>query len=328
MKKIVIFLIISMLITPLASKTLTDNKVKRIAVFIPGVMAGSPIYEELDYGVRKASENFNIEVKTIEGGFNPSEWPEKLRDISSTGLYDLIVSSNPSIPEIMDEVSKDFPKQKFLCLDGYLEGNPNIYTAEYKQFDQAYMAGYMAALITLSNLEGANSDKKVGLVIAHHYPVLDNVLIPGFKKGLSDVDSDITVDLRVVGNWWDATKASDLTSLMIDDGADVFVSISGGATQGVITQCQNRGKYVIHFDSNGYNKAPGTVLGSTIIKQKELTYKLVSDFINGDLPFGRGDQYSAKDGYIDFIQDDPLYQEFVPEEIKAEMKRVVEKIKE
>ncbi|QEN05029.1 BMP family ABC transporter substrate-binding protein [Thiospirochaeta perfilievii] len=326
MKKIAIILMI-LLVTPIFSKTDSEGGIKQIAVFIPGVMAGSPIYEDLDAGVRQAAEEHGLGVKTIEGGFDAASWPEKIKEISATGMYDLIVSSNPSMPQIMLEVSESFPTQKFLCLDGNIEGSKNIYTAEYKQFDQAYMAGYLAGLITLSKLEGANPDKKVGLIVAYHYPVLDNVLIPGFKKGLADVDKDITVDLRVVGNWWDATKASELTSIMINEGVDVFLSISGGATQGVISKAQDMGKYIIHFDSNGYNKAPGTILGSTVIKQKQLTYKLVTDFINGDLIFGNADQFSARDGYIDFIQDDPLYQKYVPQDIKDKMSKVVENIK-
>lgn len=326
MKKITIILVI-LLTAPIFSKPQSEGTVKQIAVFIPGVMAGSPIYEELDAGVRMATDESNITVKTIEGGFNAAYWPEKVKEIAATGIYDLIISSNPSMPQIMQEVSVDFPEQKFLCLDGKTEGNPNIYTAEYKQFDQAYMAGYMAGLITLSNLEGANPDKKVGMIIAHHYPVLDDVLIPGFKKGLMDVDSAIQVDIRVVGNWWDATKASELTSIMINEGSDVFLSISGGATQGVISKCQDMGKYIIHFDSNGYNKAPGTILGSTVIRQKELTYKLVKDFIDGKLEFGKAETFSAKDGYIDFIEDDPLYQDYVPDEIKNKMRILIEKIK-
>ena len=326
MKKIIVILMV-LLTAPIFSKSENESMVKQIAVFIPGVMAGSPIYEELDAGVRMAAEQSSIAVKTIEGGFNAADWPERIKEIAATGLYDLIVSSNPSMPQIMQDVSLDFPDQKFLCLDGKTEGNPNIYTAEYRQFDQAYIAGYMAGLITLSNLEGANPDKKVGMIIAHHYPVLDDVLIPGFKAGLKDVDKEIKVDIRVVGNWWDATKASELTSIMIKEGSDVFLSISGGATQGVISKCQDLGKYIIHFDSNGYSKAPGTVLGSTIIKQKELTYKLVKEFIDGKLPFGSADTFSAKDGYIDFIEDDPLYQNNVPFEIKKEMSLVIEKIK-
>lgn len=326
MKKI-IFLLLVILTTPIFSKTSSENTVKQIAVFIPGVMAGSPIYEELVDGVKMASDENEILVKTIEGGFNAAEWPQKVNEIAATGMYDLIVSSNPSMPQIMQEVSKQFPNQKFLCLDGRTEGNPNIYTAEYKQFDQAYMAGYMAGLITLSHMTGANSDKRVGMIVAHHYPVLDNVLIPGFKQGLKDIDSDIEVDIRVVGNWWDATKASELTSIMVQDGADVFLSISGGATQGVISRCQDLGKYIIHFDSNGYSKAPGTVLGSTVLRQKELTYKLVKAFINGKLKFGTADTFSAKDGYIDFIEDDPLYKKHVPEEIQDKMRTLVEHIK-
>lgn len=327
MKKI--FILLTIIITlPLYSKNTSEQKINQIAVFIPGVMAGSPIYEELDAGVRLAASESNIVVKTIEGGFNTAEWPEKMREIAATGLYNLIVSSNPSMPQIAQDVSADFPNQKFLILDGYTEGNPNIYSAQYKQFDQAYMAGYMAGLVTLSSLDGANQDKKVGMIIAHHYPVLDETLIPGFKQGLAAVDKDITVDLRVVGNWWDATKASELTSIMIDEGSDVFLSISGGATQGVISKCQDLGKYVIHFDSNGYNKAPGIILGSTVIRQKELTYKLVKDYITGDLPFGKGATFSAKDGFIDFIEDDPLYQEYVPEDIKQEMNKVIKQIKQ
>lgn len=326
MKKICILIAI-IIATPLFSKTANEINNNKIAVFIPGVMAGNPIYEELDAGVRLAAKTGNIYVKTIEGGFNSAEWPEKVREIAATGIYNLIVSSNPSMPQIAQDVSKDFPKQKFLILDGKTEGNPNIYSAEYKQFDQAYMAGYMAGLITLSNLKGANPEKKVGMIIAHHYPVLDEILIPGFKKGLEAVDTDIIIDLRVVGNWWDATKAAELTSIMIEHGSDVFLSISGGATQGVISKCQDKGKYIVHFDSNGYDKAPGTVLGSTIIRQKELAQKLVNDYINGNLPFGKGETFSAKEGYIDFIEDDPLYQQYVPAEIKEEMSRVISQIK-
>lgn len=327
MKNILIVLSIFIMV-PIYSKNASEEKVSQIAVFIPGVMAGSPIYEELDAGVRLAASEADINVKTIEGGFSTAEWPEKMKEIAATGIYDLIVSSNPSMPQIAQDVSVDFPEQKFLILDGFTEGNLNIYSAQYKQFDQAYMAGYMAGLVTLSNLEGANEDKKVGMIVAHHYPVLDDILIPGFKEGLKDVDEEITVDLRVVGNWWDATKASELTSIMIDEGVDVFLSISGGATQGVISKSQDMGKYIIHFDNNGYAKAPGIVLGSTVIKQKELTYKLVKDFINGDLPFGKGETFSAKDGFIDFIEDDPLYQQYVPDDLKEQMHKVIQQIKQ
>lgn len=304
-----------------------DNKESRIAVFIPGVINGSPIYEQLDAGVKNAAKEHGILVKTIEGGFNQAEWPEKMKAIAASGLYDLIVTSNPSMPAIADAISKDFPEQKFLCMDSHFSGNKNIYTAEFNQTEQAFLAGYMAGLITTSSLPGANKEKKVGFIAAQHYPVLDNTIIPGFQKGLEAVDPEITMDLRIIGNWWDANKAADLTSKMTEEGCDVFLSISGGATQGVISESQKKGTYMIYFDSNGYSLAPGTILGSAIIRQQELSYELVTRYLKGDLPFGEAETFGAKDGYVDFTEDDPLYQQHVPEEIKEAMKKAILQIK-
>ncbi len=328
MKKLLVVLLLSTLSINVFSTGKKESKNTQIAIFIPGVVAGSPIYEELESGTNKAAMEHGAQVKTIEGGFNPGDWPVKIKEIAATGLYDLIISSNPSIPEIFDNVSKEFPNQKFICLDGELTGNPQIYTAQYKQFEQAYLAGYMAGLVTLSNMKGANSEKKVGFIYAHSYPVLDNILFPGFLEGLKDVDPEITVESSAVGNWWDATKASELTSLMIDKGVDVFLSISGGATQGVITQAQDKNKYVVYFDSNGYSKGPGTVIGSTVIRQEKLAYETVSNYLLGKTRFGTSDTLTAKDGFIDFIQDDPLYIEHVPHDIRQKMSKVVSKIKE
>ena len=35
----------------------------------------------------------------------------------------------------------------------------------------------------------------------------------------------------------------------------------------------------------------------------------------------------VKEGYVDFIQDDPLYEETVPEDVRLEMAKLLEAIK-
>ena len=46
-----------------------------IAVFVPGVVAGSPLYEDLVSGTEKAADEYTtVSVKVIEGGFNQGEW--------------------------------------------------------------------------------------------------------------------------------------------------------------------------------------------------------------------------------------------------------------
>ncbi|MCL2129831.1 MAG: BMP family ABC transporter substrate-binding protein, partial [Treponema sp.] len=106
----------------------TGNGGFSIAVFIPGVMAGSAIYEMLAEGTIKAAEDFAAsnhnrfpKVTVIEGGFNQAEWESQVTTLAASGNYDLIVSSNPSLPVIVSAVSEKFPEQKFLLLDGELD---------------------------------------------------------------------------------------------------------------------------------------------------------------------------------------------------------------
>jgi basic membrane lipoprotein Med (substrate-binding protein (PBP1-ABC) superfamily) len=299
-----------------------------IAVFIPGVVAGSPIYEMLVAGAEQAAAEYEqAGIKVVEGGFNQAEWEEKMTGLAASGDYDLILTSNPAMPFVCREVAESFPEQKFLNLDAYLADHPQIHTVLYNQVEQAYMVGYLGGLITTGDLPGANPELKVGLIAAQQYPALDKMMRPGFERGLHDVDAAIEVDFRVIGNWYDAGKAADLAHSMFDAGVDVILTIAGGANQGVINAAQERGRYVLYFDANGYAIAPGTILGCAVLRQDKLTYERVKMAIQGSLEFGSAQVVHAREGYVDFVDDDPLYREHVPEEIRVRMAAALAKLR-
>lgn len=300
-----------------------------IGVFIPGIRSGSPVYEMLATGVLAAAEKYNsggegrAEVTVIEGGYNQAEWEGKLTAMAAAASYDLIVSANPSLPDIVAAVSAKFPEQYFLLLDGELEGNSHVYTMRYNQREQAYMAGYLAALET----DARGGAKKIGLVAAQEYPMMNNVILPGYLEGARAVDPSYTVDFRIVGNWFDAAKAAELASGMIRGGVKALVSIAGGANEGVVNTASQEGAKVVWFDINGYNIQPGTVIGSSVLYQDLAAFNQVSRFLEGDLPFGKAEIMGVNDGYVDFIQDDPLYIESVPEDIRAKQAAMIERIR-
>jgi len=300
----------------------------RIGIFVPGVVAGSPLYEQLVEGTEKAvHENQNATVKVVEGGFNQGEWQEKVTSMAASLEYDLIITSNPALPFILAEVAKSFPQQKFINVDAFYEGHPQIATYLYNQVEQAYFMGYLGGLVTKSKMSGANSDLKLGMVVAQQYPALDKMMRPGYEMGAKAVDPNITVDFRVIGNWYDANKAADLTNSMIDAGADVILSICGGANQGTIKAAKERGKYVLFFDSNEYKLAPGTILGCGVLYQTKLVYEVVTAAIKGQVEYGKAKVVDTRAGYVDFISDDPLYIQHVPADIRAEMDKMIKKIK-
>jgi len=299
-----------------------------VAVFVPGVLAGSPTYQMLADGVTRAVEEFDsATVKIVEGGFNQAEWQDKVTELAATGIYELIVSSNPALPEITRRVSNSFPNQKFLLFDGYLEGEKNIYTFRYNQYEQAFLSGHMAGLVTTSSMEGANPELKVGLVAGQEYPDMNQAILPGFEKGAQWVNEDIRVDFRVIGNWYDATKAAEMSSSMMKSGVDIILTIAGGANQGVVKTAEEQGGYVLWFDTSGYEKSPGTVIGSTALRQEEAAYLKTKRAIEGKLQFGEAEVVGVEEGWITFLKDDPLFTSHVPESVRNRQTDILEKMK-
>ena len=300
-----------------------------IAVFVPGVAAGSPLYEQMVSGANKvAAEIPTLTVKVVEAGFNQAEWPEKMMSLAATGEYAYIMTSNPSMPFVCADVAKAFPKQKFIFLDGYAApGNPQFYSLMYNQVEQGYMAGYIAGLVTKSTMKGATPDLKVGAIVAQEYPALTKEMIPGYTQGFQAVDPKITLDYRVIGNWWDANKGADLANSMMDAGVDVILSIAGGAGQGIIKAAQARGRYVVYFDSNAYAIAPGTIIGCAVLAQERAVYETVKKAVAGTLPMGKADVVDSKAGYVDFADNDPLYYKNVPTSITSKMAALMKRFR-
>jgi simple sugar transport system substrate-binding protein len=224
----------------------------------------------------------------------------------------------------VSSVSEKFPNQKFLLLDGELEGNPGVYTLRYNQREQAFMAGHLAALASLETLGAA---KTLGLVAAPEYPAMNDIILPGFGEGAKAVDPAFTVDFRVVGNWFDAAKAAELAAGMIRGGARVLLPISGGANQGVVQAASEAGAKVIWFDINGYAIRPGTIIGSTILRQEKAAYEKTTLYLEGKLPFGSAEIAGTADGYVDFVDDDPLYISSVSQSVREKQTALIMRLR-
>ena len=312
------------------TQTETREQTITIGVFIPGITSGSPIYEMLARGVLSAAEKHNSDTGTeqatvtvIEGGYNQAEWENKLTAMAASGAYNLIVSSNPSLPDIVSGISEKFPHQYFMLLDGQMSGNAHVYALRYNQREQAYMSGYIAALETEAN----GGVKRIGLIAAQEYPVMNNIILPGYLEGARAVNPLYTVDFRIVGNWYDAAKAAELTSEMIRSGIQVLLCIAGGANEGVVNTASQLDAKVVWFDTNGYNIRPGTVIGSSVLYQDLAAYYQVLRYLSGTLPFGTTEIMGVNDGYVDFVEIDPLYINAVPEEIRKKQAEMITRIR-
>lgn len=303
-----------------------DSGKKSIAVFIPGIMADSPIYATLAKGVTEACDRFNegkseeekCPLYVFEAGTNQAEWSGQLTSLCATGKYSVIISSNPSLPELAEPLTKQFPNQKFIFLDAMMENNMSMATVRYKQDEAAYLTGYIAGLMSKA--------KKIGLITAQEYPVMNNIILPGYEKGAKDACPEISVDFRIVGNWYDAKKGAELADAMASSGVDVILPICGGAGQGVIASAKENKTYLCWFDSNTFESAPGLVISCAVSLQQKLACEMTQEYLEGKTVWGSFRELGMKDGYIKFVDDDPLYEKTVPENVREKMKEQVSKI--
>ncbi len=314
-------------------------KKESIAVFIPGVTAGSPTYEQLASGVTKAVAQANasrdaanqVALAVIEAGTNQAEWGNKITALAASGDYTCIISSNPSLPELIEPLTTQFPSVKFIVLDSFLAGNPNLATIQYNQREQAYLAGYAAGLAVTapsSEMKFADGQKKVALIAAQEYPVMNTVILPAYIEGAKAVDPEIEVLFRVVGNWYDASKGSELARAAYKEGVRCILPICGGAAQGVIATAQELGFYINWFDADGFDKAPGYVVSSTMALQETMSAEITASYLNGTVPFGTARSVGIKDGYVTMVQDNPLYttslSAAIREKLDAEYNKIIE----
>lgn len=305
-----------------------SNKSFSVAVYVPGVVEGSPTYEMMVDGVTQAMDELRAaggtgELKILEGGFNQGEWLNGLIALAATGTYDLIVSSNPSMPAYAEETAKSFPNQKFLCLDGSLSDNKQIKSIAFDQYQQAWLNGYFAGLITSSTMAGANPELKIGLLAGQEYPLMNEEIRTGFLDGAKAVNPGIELDFRVLGNWYDAAKAETMAKDMIARKVDVILTIAGGGNQGVIAAAKSSKTYVTWFDSPGYALAPGVVVGSTLVRQTQAAKDAVLLAAAGKLDYGVGTKLGIAENAVSFDLGSPEFKANVHADIAKAQEELI-----
>lgn len=331
-KQITLIFFIALTLIPIfaggSKETPVEDNSLSILVYISGNLAGSPPYQKLNNGALEfAAEHDNVKIKTYEAGYNQAEWESQLTSLVASNQYDIVLTTNPSLPEICDNISQKFPNQKFLITDAYYPGNDNIATFEFNQYQQSYILGRLAALIARSDLNNIRNTNKLGFVLSQEYPLITEQILPGYLNGAKSIDKNFEIDKRVIGNWYDADKANELTNSMIDNGCDVIATISGGASTGVINSAKNKNAYIVFHNDNIYSQAPGVVLGCGAMKQDDLAKKILEDAYNNEVNWGKAEILSIDSGFIDFYSEDPLFKDNLPSSIQDEFISWLNKVK-
>ena len=309
------------------SEKSVDNNTFKVGVFIPGVTSGNPTYEAMALaGESIANENENISVKVLEAGHNQAQWQEKLTSFISQGNYDIVITTNPALPEICNKVSELFTEQKFIITDAYYTNNKNIATFMFNQYEQSYVLGYAAALMSESESLNTVKSKSIGFIVAQEFPLFNKHILIGFSDGAKLVDESFTVHSRVIGNWSDSSKALEIAKSMMVNNIDVTAIIAGNAGVGAVNAYRENNKYIVMHNTDEYEKAEGSILLSGFVDQYRLARESIINASQNNIDYGKAKTIGIKDGYIKILNDNEYYKKYMPKDIQEKVDLLVRNI--
>lgn len=290
---------------------------KKIALVLPEKIGVNPFFQQMDEGVKKAGEDFNVDVKTIEST-DQAAIEQNLRAAVAEN-YDLIITSSFESEDALKKVASENPDKPFTIIDTTVD-LPNVRNVVFREQEAAYLVGAAAGLATKTNT--------VGIVVAMDIPNLKKWSV-GYQEGVSATNPKAKVLVNYVGSFTDPAKAKELALLQHSQGADFVNGASAVGDLGVFEAAKEKGFYTSGQDVDRTSIDPAHIVLSQLKGTDAVAYDTVKQFAEGTYKQGTYDYGLKEDGvgvtYVTRQTKTPL-NPFIGEEIINKVKAIKDEI--
>lgn len=260
--------------------------------------AGGKFDKSFNQSASEGAERFKKETKLnfLEVQVNGDAQTEQvLRNLARKNV-DMIATIGFGQAQAVQNIAKEFPKTKFVLIDGVATGN-NVSSVLFKEQEGSYLVGVAAAI--------ASKSKKVGFVGGMDIPLIRNFAC-GYAQGAKATENKIEVVQNMVGTttaaWNDPAKGGELARAQFERGVDVIFAAAGGSGLGTLQAVTEKGKLGIGVDSNQNYMHPGNMLTSMVKRVDQAIYDSFMQLKNGT--WKAGTQYKGlKEGGVDWALD-------------------------
>ncbi len=221
-----------------------------------------------DLGRKAVEARFGDKVKTtfIESVKEGPDAERVIRDLVAQGNK-LIFATSFGFGDSMEKVAKDHPEVLFEHATGYKTA-PNLRNYEGRFYENAYLAGVLAGMVTKSNV--------IGFVGSFPIPeVLRN--INAFTLGARSTNPKVKTKVVWISTWVDPPKEAEAAQSLINQGADVLLQNTDSTA--VLQTAEKNGKFAFGWDSDMSAFAPKAHLGSCAIIWAPYYLKAVNDVL-------------------------------------------------
>ncbi|REE70495.1 basic membrane protein A [Paenibacillus taihuensis] len=261
-----------------------DAPKKKVALVLPEKIGVNAFFVQMDEGFKKAGQEFNVDVKTIEST-DPAAFEQNLRATVAEN-YDLIITATFQAEDALKKVAAENPDKPFAIIDTVVD-LPNVRSVVFREYEASYLLGAAAGLATKTN--------KVGMVVAIDAPLLKKYTV-GFQEGLKYTNPNAEMLVNYVGGFTDPAKAKELALLQFSKGADFIAGASAVGDLGVFEAAKEKGFHTSGQDIDNTGVDPDHVVLAQLKSTDTVAYETVKSFANGDFKFGAVDYGLKEDG--------------------------------
>lgn len=263
-------------------------------------------------GLQRAREEFGISFD-FDLPETETEMEHYIRKCARSLKYESILAMGFASGNPILKAATEYPSQKFIVLDASVN-SPNVASYISNQVDIGFYTGYVAALITETEL--------VGSVWGEDYPIMRR-WIAGTVEGMKYANPNVELLHSFVKSWTDPVTAKNLTLLQFRKGADVVVAHSTKGDLGIIEAAKETDKYVIGF-GGARPQDPDHILFDVVRHGEVAVYDAIKSVVYGTFSGKTVHVYGLREGNWVLTLEDahPL----VTERLKSKARDIKNKI--
>lgn len=293
---------------------------KKIALVLSGPIGVNPFLKSIKEGFERGAKEFGYTGTVVESK-DQQAITENVRSFASQN-FGLVVANSFESVDAITAVAKEFPNQKFAIIDTTVKA-PNVRSAEFREYESAFLVGYEAAHLTKTG--------KAGFVGAVDIPLLKKWW-GGMQQGLDyaaqKAGKKATMIKKFTGSFEDVAKGKEVSLSEIDQGVDVILPAAGAGIFGAFEACAERKVSCIGVDVDTRGQNP-YVIDAQLKLTDVGTYETVKAFHDGAANWSTTETYGIKEhgvGLASVIAPKPVSDKALGPELLAELKKLSEQI--
>lgn len=322
--------------TPRDRGTSLDDGALRVVLLLNGALGDKSFFDSAGAGMALIDERFGekVETRTIEMGFDKSDWEPTLLDTADEG-WDIIIVGTWEMIEILQEIAPEYPDTKFMLFDvavDYSLGLENVYSILYSQNEAAFLAGALAAMVSRSDMSLANEEETIGFLGGMDIPVINDFLV-GYIEGATYVNPNIRIAVSYIGSFDDSAKGKEMAIAQYNLGADIGFNVAGPGGLGQLDAAKELRRYAIGVDSDQAaifaesDPDKAALIVTSVLKRVDTSLlRAVAKHLDGTLVYGEAEVLGFAEEGVGIARND-IYTNLVPEAIRLRIDEIEEQIR-